>query len=157
MAETSMRGKLIYFDLGGRAEGIRAMLAHANFDYEDARISMEEFARLKRDKTALPLGSLPIWQEDGFTQAQSSSILRQLGMRLGYYHEDPLKCWAIDSLIDYVEDLHTKFAEYILPVMEGDGLTDKDGQIWLDEYWNRLIPVLENRLAEHGQSFVAGT
>ena len=30
-----MPGKLTYYNLGGRAEGIRAMLAHANFDYED--------------------------------------------------------------------------------------------------------------------------
>ena len=41
-------GRLIYFDLGGRAEGIRMLLAHANFQYEDARISMEEFAKMKR-------------------------------------------------------------------------------------------------------------
>ena len=84
---------------------------------------MEEFARMKK-AGSLPLGALPMWEEDGFTQVQSSSILRQLGLRLGYYHADPMVCWSIDSIIDFVEDLQTKFAEYILPVMEGDGLTE---------------------------------
>ena len=151
-------GRLIYFDLGGRAEGIRMLLAHANFQYEDARISMEEFAKLKRGGgSSLPLGSVPIWEEDGFIQAQSSSILRMLGARLGYYHDDPMICWRIDSLIDFVEDLHGKFAEYVLPVMEGNGLSDEGGQAWLSDYWDKLIPVLERRLTEHGQSFLAGT
>ena len=62
-------GRLIYFDLGGRAEGIRMLLAHANFQYEDRRISMEEFAKMKRGGSSLPLGSVPIWEEDGFTMA----------------------------------------------------------------------------------------
>ena len=47
-----------------------------------------------------------------------------LGSRLGYYHDDPMICWRIDSIIDFVEDLHEKFAEYVLPVMEGNGLSE---------------------------------
>ena len=83
-----MPGKLIYFDLGGRAEAIRAMLAHANYQYEDDRQSIEQFSNLKQNGL-LPLGSLPVWEEDGFKMVQSSSILRRLGIRLGYYSEDP--------------------------------------------------------------------
>ena len=145
-----MRGKLIYFDLGGRAEGIRAMLAHANFDYEDARISMEEFARLKRDKTALPLGSLPIWQEDGFTQAQSSSILRQLGMRLGYYHEDPMVCWKIDSIIDYMEDKQGAHVAIYAPLLGGAAFDESMAGEWFTKFWDVVIPVLDARLVERG-------
>ena len=38
-----MPGKLTYFQLGGRAEGIRALLGHAGFQYEDARLTFDEF------------------------------------------------------------------------------------------------------------------
>ena len=60
-----MPGKLLYFDMGGRAEGIRALLAHANFQYEDSRQSFADFGAMK-SSGALPLGSMPVWEEDGF-------------------------------------------------------------------------------------------
>ena len=82
---------------------------------------------------------------------QSSSILRMLGMRLGYYHDDAMVCWAIDSIMDFVEDLQTKFCRIYLTVMENEVLTEREGDMWLENYWDKLIPVLEKRLAEHGQ------
>ena len=85
-----MPGKLTYFSGGGRAEGIRAMLAHASFKFEDNRVTGEQFGAMK---SSLPLGSLPIWEEDGFTIVQSSAILRSLGVRLGYYTEDATQAW----------------------------------------------------------------
>ena len=87
-----MPGKLIYFDLGGRAEGIRALLAHAGFEYEDDRVGFEAFAAQKA-AGAYPLGSLPVWEEDGSKTCQSSAILRMLGIRLGYYSNDPQVAW----------------------------------------------------------------
>ena len=42
-----MPGKLTYFDVGGRAEGIRSMLSHASFDYTDCRLTFAEFGALK--------------------------------------------------------------------------------------------------------------
>ena len=42
-----MPGKLHYFDMGGRGEAIRALLFHANFQYEDYRLSFEQFAGVK--------------------------------------------------------------------------------------------------------------
>ena len=36
---------------------------------------------------------MPVWQEDGFMMCQSSAIMRMLGIRLGYYTEDPIQAW----------------------------------------------------------------
>ena len=87
-----MPGKLIYFEAGGRAEGIRALLAHANFDYVDERLSFPDFGA-KKAAGVFPLGSVPVWEEDGVMHPQCSAILRMLGIRLGYYSEDPATCW----------------------------------------------------------------
>ena len=59
-----MPGKLTYFPFGARAEPIRALLHLAGHRYEDERIDNDTFAARKPD---LPLGSLPIWEEDGVT------------------------------------------------------------------------------------------
>ena len=63
-----MPGKLTYFGVGGRAEAIRALLWHANFEYEDVRVNMEQWqGDMKQDTEHFPLGSIPVWEEDGFS------------------------------------------------------------------------------------------
>ena len=57
-----MPGKLIYFDVGARGELIRALCFLANHEYEDSRVTPEEFGEMK---PTLPLGSLPVWEENG--------------------------------------------------------------------------------------------
>lgn len=99
-----MPGKLIYFDLGGRAEGIRMLLSHAGHEYEDCNVTYETFSNMRADNE-LPLGSLPVWEEEGYSMVQSSSILRMLGIRLDYYATDDIQCWAIDSIVDFIEGL----------------------------------------------------
>ena len=96
-----MPGKLTYFGLAARGECIRALCFLANHEFEDNKVTPEQFGAMKE---SLPLGSLPVWEEDGNTICQSSAILRMLGIRLGYYSKDPNTMWAIDSLIDFMED-----------------------------------------------------
>ena len=123
-----MPGKLYYFQLNGRSGAIRCMLDHANFQYEDERFAFPEFGPMKEaNPTQFPLGSAPIWEEDGFTMCQSSAILRALGIRLGYYSEDPMTCWQIDSILDFLEGNHMKWASPLLAILFGKEFADEDG------------------------------
>ena len=149
--------KLSYFDLGGRAEAIRTMLAHANFQYEDHRIQFSELGALKNTPGALPLGSMPIWDEDGLIMCQSSAILRMLGIRLGYYTEDPMVAYQIDSIVDFAEDLLGKCNGWIFPAVTGGQIDMTKEDAWFENYWKKLLPVMEARLAEHGKKYIAGT
>ena len=99
---------------------------------------------------------MPVWEEDGVKYAQSSSILRMLGVRLGYYSEDPMTCWAIDSIVDFVEDLQPKYVGYLFPAITG-GAVSEDASTWFADYWDKVIPVIEARIAGHGKTFIAGT
>ena len=65
------------------------------------------------------MGSLPIWEEDDFTICTTGGILRVLAIRLGYYTDDPMIAYNIDSLVDFAGDLHLKFADYLMPVVLG--------------------------------------
>ena len=150
-------GKLFYFEVDGRAGGIRALLAHAGVRYEDCRQDPKKFGALKA-QGFLPLGTMPVWVEDGFKMVQSSAILRMLGVRHGYYADDPMTAWKIDSLVDFMEDKQGPHAALYLPLFGGATAIDPAHvDPWFANFWDKVIPVLEARLAEHGKKFLAGT
>ena len=151
-----MPGALSYFDLGGRAEAIRALLGHARFQYEDNRMTFEQFGA-KKQSGELPLGSAPIWVEDGFTMCQSSAILRMLGIRLGYYTDDPMTAWNIDSIVDFVEDNRSGHDNFFNPVLGGGAPQESEGDNLVNGWCMKVFPVIERRLAAHGKTFIAGT
>ena len=94
---------LIYFDLYGRAEPMRMLLTHAQVQFEDKRISQEEFVQMK-ESGALPSGQVPLWEDNGRQVNQTAAILRLLGKQHGYYSMDPMEGynadWAVDTLAD---------------------------------------------------------
>ena len=151
-----MPGKLTYFEVSGRSEGIRMMLAHANFQYEDCRLPMAEFGQ-KKAAGYFPLGSMPIWEEDGFKMCQSSAIMRMLGIRLGYYSDDPMTAWCIDSIVDFCEDYTGKHVVPYSPLLGGQPFGEDALPAWYDGFWGKVIPVINKRLEGHGRKFIAGT
>ena len=154
----TMPGKLSYFPLGGRAEAIRAMLAHKGVEFEDNRVGPEQLAEWKASGYS-PMGGMPLWDEDGFVVCQSNAVLRMLAIRHGYYSEDPMIAYAIDSLMDFHEDIIGKFVGFCQPALGGaelgSGAVDKEA--FLTGYWDKQIGVVQGRLAAHGKNFAAGT
>ena len=76
--------KLVYFTVNGLGEAIRALCHHAKFEFEDCRISQAELKPMQESGYS-PMGGCPLWEENGFVQCQTNSIMRTLGIRLGYY------------------------------------------------------------------------
>ena len=147
---------MTYFEVEGRACSIRLMLSHANFQYEDCRMPFEEFGQ-KKAQGYFPLGSMPIWEEDGFKMCQSSAILRMMAIRTGYYSDDPMTCWAIDSLVDFAEDMQGKHGYIYDPLLAQQPFDESRADQWFETFWNKVIPVYEKRMAGHGRKFLAGT
>ena len=104
-----------------------------------------------------PLGSAPIWEEDGMCIPQSSTILRGLGIRLGYYSNDSETCWNIDSLVDFCEDMMGAIPAYTAPLLSGGVPNEAIADQWVNKSWRKMVTVLEGRLAGHGKPFLAGT
>lgn len=69
---------LTYFPIRGRAEVPRLILEHVGAEYEDKRITFEDWPALKQ---TLPFGQLPNYADDDVSIPQSMAIVRHLGRK----------------------------------------------------------------------------
>lgn len=146
--------KLYYFDIYGRAEGIRMLLTHAKAEWEDVRINGEKLGELKASGN-LEFGQVPALEHDGKWLAQSWSILRYLGKVYGYYPSDAEAAWKVDSTLDAVEDYLTTFFRYNFE-------QDEEKKKVAKENWLKFVPgwltVIEKRVANNeSQHHIVGS
>ena len=80
--------KLLYFDhLYARAEPIRMLLHYAGANWEDVRLTKEEFAKMK-ENGELPSGQLPTYiDEQGNQLNQSNAINIMIAKKYNLYGE----------------------------------------------------------------------
>ena len=82
--------------------------------------------------------------------------MRMLGIRLGYYTEDPIQAWRIDSLLDFAEGKQMDFVKYLFPALKGKPFDEATVDPWIENTFAVVLPVYEKRLEEHGKRFLAG-
>jgi glutathione S-transferase len=91
--------------------------------------------------------------EDGKPHCQSWAILRFLGRKYGYYPEDPVLAWKIDSTIDAAEDYFGAYFKFHFESVE-------DLKAQHKENWLKLLPVwveaMEKRITKNGGKYIAG-
>jgi len=97
--------KLTYFNTMGRAEALRLIFAQAGVEYEDKRVTAEEWTQLK---PSIPTGQLPILEVDGTTLHGSRPICRFLGERFGLGGSNDLENAEIAGVGDYLNDFFMK-------------------------------------------------
>ena len=145
--------KLYYFDLYGRGEPIRMLLHHAKVEFEDKRVTNEEFAQLREDGT-LPSGQVPLWEDEGRQVNQTAAIMRLLGKQHGYYSMDPMEGYNADWAMDTLGDIFVPqvMGKYFLPA---DNVTEENIKEVTDKFTS-WINVLENRLKLMKGDFFGG-
>lgn len=94
--------KLTYFNARGRGEVPRLMLAHKGVEYEDCRITGEQWFKLK-PKT--PFGGLPLLEYNGMELAQSMTIARFLAREMGLAGKTRWEEAQVDMVADCINDL----------------------------------------------------
>ena len=144
-----------YFEFMGRAEPIRMACFLKDVKYNDERLTGEQFAAAKA-AGELPLGSMPVWIEDGQTICQSGAVLRMIGARYGLYSDQPSIAWNIDSILEYTEDLFSSGSKKFSGGIFSGNFTDEHLEGML-EFHTDLCKLAERRLQQHGKKFLAGT
>jgi len=97
---------LTYFDFdGSRGLECRLALTAAGLDFEDIRVTREQWLALK---PTLPYGALPLLTVDDRRLAQSTAILGYIGRAHDLHPADPWIAAEHDDLMHSVEDLRAK-------------------------------------------------
>jgi glutathione S-transferase len=96
--------KLTYFDFdGGRAEPIRIAFHAAGIEFEDHRISFQEFGEVRQ---STPFNAVPVLEIDGAAITQSNAIGRYVGRLAGLYPEDDMQALYCDEVTGAFEDIN---------------------------------------------------
>ncbi|XP_055298070.1 glutathione S-transferase-like isoform X2 [Sitodiplosis mosellana] len=97
--------KLYYFDIRGLGEQIRILLAYGGIEYEDIRITQEEWPAIK---PTMPFGQIPVLEVDGTRVYQSTSITRYLAKHVGLAGADDWESLLIDIAVDNLNEFDSK-------------------------------------------------
>lgn len=108
MAQSMPNIALWYFDVAGRADSTRLAFHIGGVSFEDKRVSLDEWPKLK-DET--PLGELPMIEIDGKRVGQSGACFIYAGKLSGLYPTDcPFTLAKIHEILGAVEDIQQFFA-----------------------------------------------
>ena len=141
---------LVDYNVKGLAQSIRDTFAYGDIDFEDERVTLEEFQAERASEA--PFGQLPILHtDDGVVLAQSKSILRWASKHVRTYPKDATNA----ALIDEWCDLHTEFMHIIHMNMypERYGLFDSfdkaEHRKWIIEtHLPKYLSILDAELSE---------
>jgi len=143
--------KLTYFNLKGRAELARLILAQAAVDYEDCRISKDDWLSLK---PATPMGQLPLLEVEGQTLAQSLTIARYLARQHGLAGNTDIAAAEADMVIDSLTDLMGPAANMMREKDEERKADMK--RSFSEETVPAWLEMLEKLLTQRGGKYLAG-
>ena len=134
--------KLTYFDFpGGRGEPIRIAFHAAGIDFEDHRISFDEFLQTREQ---MRFNCAPVLHIDGVEVTQSNAMLRYVGKMAGLYPEDDAQALYCDEAMGAIEDLlHAIVHTFGLDGDELKAAREKLVDGWITTYLKGLDAMLE--------------
>jgi len=143
--------KITYFNLAGRAELSRLILAQAGVKFTDERIAREDFVAMK---PTLPNGQLPILTFNGTVISQSITMARFLANEYNLAGKTNLEKAHADEVIDTLLDVMNST---LPPIMKTKDEEEKKELIAkLVEKAGELFGKLSKRLESRDAKFFVG-
>ncbi|XP_045451694.1 glutathione S-transferase 2-like [Melitaea cinxia] len=96
-----------YFPVKALGESARLLLTYGGQEFEDRRVSKEEWPAIK---PSTPFGQMPVLEIDGKQYAQSLAISRYLGRKYGLNGKDIEEDFEIDQNVEFLNDIRAKAA-----------------------------------------------
>lgn len=98
---------LFYFNVKALAEPLRYLFAYGGLEYEDVRVTRDEWPALK---PSMPMGQMPVLEVDGKRVHQSISMARYLAKTVGLCGVTPWEDLQVDIVVDTINDFRLKIA-----------------------------------------------
>ncbi|XP_049825490.1 glutathione S-transferase-like [Aethina tumida] len=143
--------KITYFDITGLAEPARWLLSYGKIDFEDHRITHEEWPALKNQT---PFGQLPLLECNGKTVSQSVAITRYVAKLVGLTGKNDWEDLEIDSVVDTINELKLKFQPY--GIEKDEEKKQKLKEIFLNESVPFYLSRLDERVKNNEGYLVGG-
>ncbi|VDI50960.1 prostaglandin-H2 D-isomerase / glutathione transferase [Mytilus galloprovincialis] len=144
--------KLTYFNLRARGEVSRLLFAAAGKEYEDCRITFEEWPSIK---PTTPLGQVPVLSVNGKLIPQSRAIERYLAREFGLYGKTNMENTMCDIIIDTIHcDVRPELRKYIFEKDEAKK-TDISKHL-AEEVLHKFMLFIEKTLKENGGNYLVG-
>ena len=142
--------KLTYFNFdGGRGEPIRIALHAAGIEFEDERLSFEQFGKMRQ---GTPFNALPVLNIDGADVTQTNSLLRYVGKMAGLYPTDNLQALYCDEVMSAFEDVNHHVGRTLF--LQGDELRLAREKL-VDGWLTVFVKGLDKLLARGGGKYFA--
>jgi len=145
-----MSYKLHYFNGRGRAEVIRLALVAGGHKFEDIRIEMESWHKIK---LTTPTGVLPYLETPDGILVQSNAILRHLARKFHLYGKTECEHYFVDRTIDQVADVVALLHALMFGPADKRDASKKE---FVDEKGKNLVTSLVKFLEDNKTGFVAG-
>ncbi|XP_058409911.1 glutathione S-transferase A1-like [Diceros bicornis minor] len=145
--------KLHYFNMRGRMESIRWLLAAAGVEFEEKFIDTPDDLEKSKKDGCLMFQQVPMVEIDGMNLVQSRAILNYIAAKYNLYGKDIKERALIDMYIEGVADLNEMIM--LLPGCPRDQKDAKITQI-KEKTTNRYFPAFEKVLKSHGQDYLVG-
>lgn len=143
--------KLTYFNGRGRGELSRYVFHAAGKDFEDKRVTFEEW---KSIKPSTLFGQLPFLEVDGKILAQSHAIARFLAREFGLCGKDSFEQALVDQYMELASDL---FKDIVKWFFEKDEDKKKELKANLDEVlFPKFCGYFQKALEENGGEYLVG-
>ena len=108
----SSKYTLYYFEANARATVSRAILTYAKADWEDKRITHEEWAKIK-ETDLFEFHQMPILEHNGKKMSQSIAIELYLLRQFNLYGKNIDEQYEIDNLLCTFDDLLPLLGKYV--------------------------------------------
>ncbi|KAH8404116.1 hypothetical protein KR215_010077 [Drosophila sulfurigaster] len=101
---------LFYFNVKALAEPLRYLFAYGAIEYEDVRVTRDEWPALK---PTMPMGQMPVLEVDGKRVHQSISMARFLAKTVGLCGATPWEDLQIDIVVDTINDFRLSSEQFV--------------------------------------------